>query len=141
MTKKSKLALVAAVLAALICGSPVLAATTTYADNRAGFLAATGATTIGALPGLTSPTNVDGVTVGPITYKEVAGSNAVFFDYSNEISGSEIGISGVENFNMRVAAGVYSIGFAIHEPTYQGSNNYRSHVVNRFHWQASRPHQ
>jgi hypothetical protein len=126
MKKTTRFVVSAASLAALFCSLAGHAASvTTYADDRAAFLAATGATTIGALPGApSSPTTANNATIGPVTLHQVGVSTAVFFNYSNEISGNELSTSSVENFDMSLAAGAYSIGFAVHQPKYLGSHSY-----------------
>lgn len=98
------------------------AALISYADDRAGFLAATGATAI-ELPASGSG---NGVTVGDVTFHNGTPLGSIAFNnYSNEIPGSDLGISGQENFSLTIAiAGdAYSIGFYIHEPTYFGTNS------------------
>ena len=105
------------------CATPATAATVTYADNRAGFIAATGAVSIGALPS----SGASGTKVGDVTFTNgvVPGvSTAInFFNSSNEIPGNDLGASGVENFNMAISGGAYAIGFYVHEPAYFGINS------------------
>jgi hypothetical protein len=91
------------------------AALVSYAGNQAGFLSATGAVSIGALPGA----GLTGTVVGSVTFTDGGGSSIFFGAYSNEISGNDIAISGAENFNMAIAGGAYSIGFNLHEPSYE----------------------
>jgi hypothetical protein len=94
--------------------APTTAATLdTYDNDRAGFLAATGATSIDALPS----SGGGGTTVGPVTFGNAASSSVTFGDWSNEISGFDLAITGNENFNLLIGGGgVHAIGFDWHEP-------------------------
>jgi hypothetical protein len=85
-----------------------------YADDRPGFLAATGATSIGPLPAAGG----SGTTIGNVTFTNGAPPGSIVFGaWSNEISGNDLAVSGFENFNLSISGGgVYSLGFDFHEP-------------------------
>lgn len=104
-------------LAALLAGAalaPAGAATTAYPDDRAGFLAATSASSIGALPA----SGGNGTVVGAVTFTGgSSGSVVAFGDWSNELTGFDLAVSGAENFNMTIAGGAYAMGFDWHEPS------------------------
>ena len=61
--------------------------------------------------------------VGIATFTASPGSSLVFGIWSEEISGYDLAVSGSENYNIAVtlAGGVYSFGFDVHEPSYQGT--------------------
>lgn len=101
------------------CAVPAHAALVSYADNASGFVAASGATSIGALPG----SGGNGTVVGKVTFTSAPGSAIAFNNYSNEMAGNDLGVSGVENFNIAIAGGAYAFGFSVHEPTYNGTNS------------------
>lgn len=107
------------------CATPAVAATVTYANDRAGFIAATGAVSIGALPSFGTG-NAGGTTVGDVTFNNAAGGTVAFYNFSNEIPGNDLGISGIENFNLAISGGASAIGFYVHEPTYFGTNQLSS---------------
>jgi hypothetical protein len=98
--------------------SSVFSATQVFADDKAGFLAASAATSIGDLPA----TGHSGTAVGVATFTNGPGASINFGNFSNEIAGNDFDISGPENFNLGIAGGAYSIGFDVHEPTYVGSS-------------------
>ncbi len=100
------------------CATPAPASTVTYANDRAGFIAATGAASIGALPA----SGGTGTTVGDVTFTNGPSASLTFLDRSNEIAGSDLAASDRENFNMTISGGADAIGFYIHEPTYLGVN-------------------
>jgi hypothetical protein len=102
-----------AVLAALISTS-ANAAIVTYTD-RATFIAATGATGIGAIPSNIS----GGFTLGGLTFSDVSGSSMVSnVNWSTLISEpTDMAISGVESFNVNAAGPLFAFGFDFHEPT------------------------
>ena len=91
-------------------------ATVTYADNRAGFLAATGATSIGALPNL-GTVAANGTLVGAVTF--TSPHTIAMTQRSPEISGNELSVTNQEHFNMAIGGGAYAIGFDLHDPSYQ----------------------
>lgn len=83
-----------------------------HTDDKAAFLAATGATSIGALPG----SGGTGTTVGSVTFTNAPASSIAFGVWSNEIAGNDLAVSGLENFNLAIAGGTYALGFDFHEP-------------------------
>ena len=102
-----------AVLAALISTS-ANAAIVTFID-RATFIAATGATGIGAIPSNIS----GGFALGGLTFSDVSGSSMVSnVNWSTLISEpTDMAISGVESFNVNAAGPLFAFGFDFHEPT------------------------
>lgn len=110
---------VSVALVALASSSPALAALVSYADDETGFLSASGAASIGALPTGTG----NGTVVGAVTFTNGPGSVIAFNNFSNELAGNDLGVSGVENFNATIAGGAYAFGFKVHEPTYFGTNS------------------
>ena len=107
-----------AFMALVSCHSAV-AALVSYADDEGGFLSASGAASIGALPTGTG----NGTVVGAVTFTNGPGSVIAFNNFSNELAGNDLGVSGVENFNAAIAGGAYAFGFKVHEPTYFGINS------------------
>jgi hypothetical protein len=106
--------LLSSALFSLMVGSS-FANTLTYPNDKAGFLIATGATSIGPLPSNGS----NGTIIGTATF--TSANSIIFGDWSNEITGFDLAISGGENFNLSIAGGAYSVGFDLHEPTTAGS--------------------
>lgn len=98
-----------------------------YPDQRTDFVAASGATSIGALPGSGSAHNR---VVGAVTFSNGPSGTSVFGSYSNEIGGYDLATSGVENFNMVIAGGAHAIGFDLHEPSYASSTGCNAPCVN-----------
>jgi hypothetical protein len=92
-----------------------------YADDKAGFLAATEATSIGALPA----SGGSGTVVGDVTFT-YAGSFGYlgFNNVSIEIAGNNLGVGGVEEFDMAIAGGAHALGFDLHEPAYNNMGNF-----------------
>lgn len=95
------------------------AAVVSFADDMAGFVAATSAQSIGALPG----SGGSGTVVGNVTFTDGPGASLVFSALSNEIPGNDLGISGPENFNATISGGAFAFGFRLHEPTYRGTSS------------------
>lgn len=100
------------VFGALVSAS-VNAAMVTYSD-RAAFIAATGATGIGAIPSNIS----GGFTLGGLTFSDQSGSSMVSTNnWSTLISeATDMAISGVESFNVTAAGPLFAFGFDFHEP-------------------------
>lgn len=97
---------------------PASATTQLYLNDQAGFLQATGASSIGALPA----SGGDGTVVGVVTFNGASQSSVVAMGtWSNEIAGFDLAISGPENFNLSIARGTYALGFDWHEPSTSGS--------------------
>ena len=91
------------------------AAVVNYSNNMASYLAATGAVSIGTLP---STTPASPMIVGSVTFTAALGSSlALNPAYTNEFD-RPLAISNEENFNMDISGGAFSIGFQIHEPSY-----------------------
>ncbi len=90
---------------------PALASVITYADDKTNFLSSTSATPIGALPS----SGANGTAIGNVTF--TSSNPIVFGNWSNEIGGFDLAISGAENFNMTIASSANSIAFDMHEPT------------------------
>lgn len=93
------------------------AVTVSFAGDQAGFLASSGATSIGEL---TAGSNWH--TVGAVTFFDGSPlGDLVIGKFSNEFGGAlSVGLSGPENFSMTIAGGAYSFGFGVHEPGYIG---------------------
>ncbi|MCC6201973.1 MAG: PEP-CTERM sorting domain-containing protein [Gammaproteobacteria bacterium] len=89
-----------------------------FADDKSGFLAATSASSIGALPNLGS-TGVTGRTVGPVTFTTASGS-LYFGNFSADVAGNEMTISDKEDFNVALPAGTFAFGFDFYEPAFSG---------------------
>ena len=125
-----RLAALALILAAGLAtaAAPVEAALITY-TSKATFLADTGATSAtGALPdlGAVGP----GTSVGSATFTTLSGQffigtagvpPGIVTDWSATLPGNDIAISGVESFQVDLAAPVYSLGFDFFEPNLFGS--------------------
>jgi hypothetical protein len=111
-------------LGLLALGTPSEATLITY-SNQAAFLSDTGASSAtGALPNI-GPV-APGFTVGSVSFTTLSGT--LFMgtppnEWSSLIPGADIAISGVESFQVGLAAPVYSLGFDFHEPT-KHTNNY-----------------
>ncbi len=86
-----------------------------YPDSRSGFVAASGATSIGSSPTL----NASSVTVGGVTFVTDSGTLA-FGDFSSRVPNNEMIISGAENFHVTLPANTFSFGFDIYEPNFVG---------------------
>jgi hypothetical protein len=101
-----------AVLAALVSAG-ANASIVTFTD-RATFIAATGATGIGAIPSSIG----GGFTLGALTFSDVSGSSMVSTNnWSTLISEpTDMAISGVESFNVTSSGPLFSFGFDFHEP-------------------------
>lgn len=110
-----------ALLAALAL-QPAAGATITY-TSRATFLTATGATSAtGALPNSGAAPSV---TVGAITFSAVAPTSTDIWlaAWTTRISGFDIAIQGVENFNAQSASLVTAMGFDFVEPQFDPNVN------------------
>jgi hypothetical protein len=92
-----------------------------FADDSAGFAAATGATSIGAFPS----SGGSGTQVGAVTFTNPTNTGVAnviaFSNYSNELAGYDLAVSGVENVDLAIAGGAHAIGFHVHEPSYATS--------------------
>jgi len=110
---------IAALMLTACFASTAGATTFTYADNKAGFLSATSAVSIGALPS----SGGSGTVVGLASFTDGPSASIAFGFFSNEILGNSIGISGVENFNVSFSTFIYAIGLDIHEPSYVGGTS------------------
>ena len=102
------------VVSALLASAGANAAIVTYSD-RATFIAATGATGIGAIP-----SNIGGgFTLGALTFSNVPGSSMVSTNnWSTLISEStDMAISDVESFDVASSGPLFSFGFDFHEPS------------------------
>jgi PEP-CTERM motif len=108
-------------LGTLLAGAwlaPAGATTQVYLGDRAGFLSATEASSIGDLPS----SGGNGTQVGPITFSGASPASVVAMGtWSNEITGFDLAISGAENFNLTIARGTYALGFDWHEPSTSGA--------------------
>jgi hypothetical protein len=84
-------------------------------DNRASFIAATGATGIGAIPMSNSSA---GFSLGGLDFiNEAPSSFNRSRNWSTVISEAfDLAVNGVEQFNIESAAPIFSIGFDFHEP-------------------------
>ena len=92
------------------------AAMVSYPNDRAGFVASTGATSIGILTAGASGTSLS---VGGVTF--ITDSGTLFFgDFSSRVPGNEMIISAAENFHVTLPSGVFSFGFDLYEPTFAG---------------------
>lgn len=111
----------------VVAAGSAVAAITAYPDQRSDFVAASGAVSIGALPASGSANNR---VVGIVTFSNGPSGTSVFGSYSNEISGYDLAISGVENFNMAISGGAIAIGFDLHEPSYATSTGCNAPCVN-----------
>lgn len=105
----------------LVCAGAVLLSMSGLASaaifniytDQAAFLAATGATSAGAIPG----SGGSGTSVGDITFTNGAlPGTLVFGDFSNEIAGNDVGLSGPEHFDMNFGAAVFAFGMNVHDP-------------------------
>lgn len=104
-------------ISGLLASASANAAIVTFND-RATFIATTGATGIGAIPA-----SIDGgFTLGGLTFSNVSGSSMVSTNnWSTLISeATDMAISGVESFNVTAPGPIFSFGFDFHEPTTPG---------------------
>ena len=102
----------------LFVASGAGAGTVSFADDSAGFLASSGATSIGVL---TAGNN--GHTVGAVTFFDGSPlGDLTIGKFSNEfgVGALSVGLSGPENFSMTITGGAYAFGFGVHEPGYLG---------------------
>lgn len=118
----------AGVVLALASSVPSVQAATlvAYPDDRAGFVANTGAASIGNLP---STGAVASRTVGGVTFTTDSGS-LWFGDFSTRVPNNEMIVSGAENFHMTIPGGVYSLGLDIFEPTFTDASGCNTACVN-----------
>ena len=110
----------AGVAFALAAATPAAqAALVSYADDRSGFVANTGATSIGSFPTGVGP--VGSLSVGGVTL--TTDSGGLFFgNFSSRVPGNEMILSGPEDFHVTLPSGVFSIGFDLYEPTFGGAS-------------------
>jgi hypothetical protein len=102
------------VVSALLASAGANAAIVTFSD-RATFIAATGAASIGAIPANVA---AGGFLLGGLTFSNHTGSS---FDSSRNWStliseATDLAISGAESFNVNAAGPIFSFGFDFHEP-------------------------
>lgn len=95
------------------------AAVVTYADNKAGFVAA-----VGGAP-LLLPQSSGDQTVGNVQFRSAqpAQTQMIFGPGSNEISGNHLRMAGPDNFNLffPIPSDTYALGFDLHEPNFFGN--------------------
>jgi len=84
--------------------------------NRAAFLAATGASSIGAIPATIAGS---GFTLGPLTFTNHAPSTMTSgVNWSTLISEPfDLAVSNIESFNIAASGPLFAFGFDFHEPT------------------------
>ena len=89
-------------------------------DDRAAFIAASGATGIGPIP--FGPASVSTLTVGDLTFQQsVAGTFNTSIDWSTLIGEDfDLAVNGVESFDISAAAPITALGFDFHEPSTAG---------------------
>jgi len=116
----------AAALAALLAAGGADAALFTY-DDEAAFLAATGATSVGAVPdtgtaGTTPTLGTLGFSTGPGALGFIFGANGfAWSSWSTLIPGNAFVLSGVESFNIDLAGAMTSFGMQVHQPSAGGT--------------------
>jgi hypothetical protein len=107
-------------LAFLVAGSALFSAgagaTTILITDKTSFVAATGATPVGAIPFSSSSADF---TVGILTFENVSPSSVNHDrNWSTLISEPfDLAINGVENFDVASSSPLFSFGFDFHEPT------------------------
>lgn len=82
-------------------------------DNPVAFLAATGAASVGGFP---SGTHVSTFTAGSAGFAIVAPSTFSFGEWTTRLPGTDMGINGVEQFDVSFNQATYSFGFDFVEP-------------------------
>lgn len=89
-------------------------------DDRAAFIAASGATGIGPIP--MGPSSVSSLTVGDLTFQQSAGGTFnTTINWSTLIDEDfDLAINGVESFDISAAAPITAFGFDFHEPSVSG---------------------
>lgn len=86
---------------------------TKFEDDKAGFLAATGATSAtGPLPD-TGSTQYTTNTIGDLTFSSSSGF--FFDDFTSKLPGAEIGINGADSLSIDIASTVAAFGFDWHD--------------------------
>jgi hypothetical protein len=106
---------------------PAAAAPVTYPNDPGGFVAATGAASIGNLPAGVGP--VASLGVGGVTITTASGS-LYFGEFNSRVPNNEMIISGDEDFVVTIPGGVFAFGFDLYEPTFGGPTGCNTTCVN-----------
>lgn len=109
--------------------SGISSATIVQYDDQSSFVSDTSAISAGSISnyGLTTLSSSSAV-VGSLSFTSAtSGTTTHFLDWTSIISGNELAFGGVENFNIDISGGAYSLGFDAYEPTssthhYNGCN-------------------